>query len=85
MYAGAGCGMANIIDFDALEKVIKAYDAMLKEYGVAMDEEKLLLDVLTDRRNMRIANLRASDMVGKVPLGGLFKKIMKHQEDEPDY
>ena len=72
--------MEKMINYARLGELVRWHENWIKEEALDLDEQKLLLDILIDRRLQRLNKMRASDMVGNISLGGLFKKIKKQQE-----
>jgi len=68
----------KLIDYSRVDELVKDYENLfLVDHSLDMDEEKLFLEVLKDRREVKYQNIRMKDSVSNMPLGGLFKKLTK--------
>ena len=71
----------NLIDYEKLDELVKKYEAT---FDLDLDEEKLFLDILQDRRLNKYQDMRMRDSVNNMPLRGLFKKLTKMQGKEDE-
>lgn len=76
--------MSKLIDYGRLTDLVKKHEAFMRAEELDMDEEKLLMDILKDRRDQRLQKVRAKDMIGQMPLGGLMSRIMKGKTEEDE-
>jgi len=76
----------KLINYDKLDRLVKDFEAMKAKYLLDIDEEKLLLDVLSDRRLNRFQDMRAKVTMAENPLiraaQGIFKKAGVKTKDE---
>ena len=75
--------MEKLINYKRLDDLVKRFEAFIKEQEIDLDEQKLLFDILRDRREQALNQMRARDMTMNMPLGGLFKKLTKSMQ-KPD-
>lgn len=66
-----------MIDFGKVGKVISDIEKVWQNYELNITEQKLILDILQERHTKKVQDLRASDMVNNMPLGGIFGRVMK--------
>lgn len=67
----------RVIDFGALEKLVKEAEKLLDKHDLNVAEQQLLITTLQKRLTAKRQQARASDLMGNMPLGGLMKKAMK--------
>ncbi len=73
--------MDKLINYARLEQLVADFEAFLKENKLDADEQKLLMDIMRDRREQALNKIRASDMAMNMPFGSLFKKVARHQQN----
>jgi hypothetical protein len=76
--------MAKIINYERLTEIIQKVELLYSVEGVDLDEQKLVMEILRDRREQALNKIRASDMAMSMPFGGLLKKLGGLKNDNPE-
>ena len=74
----------KLINYTRLTELVNLFEKLLKDEGIDIDEEKLLMDVLRDRREQKLNKLKMSDAMGSLPLGGLLGRVTKSLTRDKD-
>jgi len=73
----------EVINYDRLDKIIKAVEELvITKNELDFVEQKLLYDILLDRRMDKIHQIKMSDSVGNMPIMDLVKKAFKKDKDK---
>ena len=72
----------EMINYERLNAIVKDIEIIvIKEEELDYVEQKLLYDVLLDRRMDRINQLKMNDSVNNMPFGSIIKRVMGGKED----
>lgn len=77
----------RLIDYDYLGECVRRYEALKDEFTLDLDEEKLFLDIIMDRRNQKYKDLKLKTQLGLIDtdlLGSLMKRSMKAVQKEEE-
>ena len=75
----------KLINYEKLDELVRKYELLfITEEELDIDEQKLLLQILLDRRDKKYQDLRMKDSVNNMPLGSLMKKILKKKGDDEE-
>jgi len=67
----------EVINYKRLDGIIKKIEKIvIQEEELDYVEQKLLYDILLDRRMDRINKVRMNDSVGNMDFGGIIKRVM---------
>ena len=75
----------KLINYDRLDRLVKSFEEWKENQELDIDEEKLLMDILKDRRETKLMKLRTDDYLGNFNnslFGSIFKKAKKESEKE---
>lgn len=70
----------KLINYEKLDQCVRKFEEVVKELELDMDEWKLVLDILRDRREQQLAKSRTDDYIGGMGgglIGSIFKKTKK--------
>lgn len=72
----------DVVNFENLNQVIVELEEILGEYNVI--EQDLIIKHLIERINNRKKKMQASDLIGNISFGSLFKRAKKeiHKGDD---
>ena len=78
--------MVELINYDKLDVLVKEYEAFKQKHFLDMDEEKLLLDILSERRKQKYQDMLTGVRMKENPMmrmsEGLLKKFGVVKEDD---
>ena len=72
----------DIVNFENLNQVIVELEEILNEYNVI--EQDLVVKHLIERMNNKKRKLQASDIIGNISFGSLFKRAKKETNKGDD-
>ena len=71
----------KMINYERLNAIVKDIELIIiKEEELDFVEQKLLYDVLLDRRQDKINNVKMNDSVSNMPFGNIVNKFMKGEQ-----
>jgi hypothetical protein len=77
--------MGKLIDYNKLDKCVLAFEKLYEELELDLDEQKLIWDILRDRREQKLAKMRSDTYLGDMSgglLGSIFRKTKKQLKHE---
>jgi hypothetical protein len=71
----------KMLNYERLNAIVKDIELIIiKEEELDFVEQKLLYDVLLDRRQDKINNVKMNDSVSNMPFGNIVNKFMKGEQ-----
>lgn len=70
----------KLINYDRLNHLVLGFEQWRDSEGLDLDEEKLLMDILKERRETKLSKMKADDYISNMSggiIGSLFKKTAK--------
>lgn len=72
----------KIINYKKLDIVVKDTIGLFNKHNLDLDEQRLILNIMEDRRINEINKLKTSDALSNIPFASLFKKASKELKEE---